>query len=181
MKWVRYQKVIRPSLKNILIDTQFWRYKWLSNNLKKGKLNCWKKEDRVRADLTGRSEYIKQINFYFWFKSKHTCRNHMSKKYMSEHGPKDIPKLEGESTLLTSQKRRFLIINTELFKVCQVQTNYRYEKCQTIFGPMRVCSCRFYHCNDNKLAHADIKWECKNPCNINVFVSGLPRLKIDHM
>jgi hypothetical protein len=34
--------------------------------------------------------------------------------------------------------------------VCQVRSNYWYEKCQTTYGSMKVCNYKLDHCNGHK-------------------------------
>jgi hypothetical protein len=59
--------------------------------------------------------------------------------------------------------------------VCQKRSNYWYEQCQTTFG--LVSGCRLDHCNDHILRNSDIKQNCRNPCDINLFFNSLPEFK----
>jgi hypothetical protein len=34
--------------------------------------------------------------------------------------------------------------------VCQVRSNYWYEKCQTTYGSIKVCNYKLYHCNGHR-------------------------------
>jgi hypothetical protein len=62
--------------------------------------------------------------------------------------------------------------------VCQVRSNYWYEKCQTTFDSMKVCNC-IDHCNGHRTYETPTSNEtaCRYPCNINLSVSSLPRLR----
>jgi hypothetical protein len=57
----------------------------------------------------------------------------------------------------TRREPSSMIMNAELsaVKVCQVRSNYWYEKCHTTYGSMKVCNYKLDHCNGHRT------WRCK--------------------
>ena len=67
-----------------------------------------------------------------------------------------VPRRSKHPLLIDHTRREpsSMIMNAELSavskSVCQVRSNYWYEKCQTRYGAMKVCNYKLVHCNGQR-------------------------------